>query len=69
MELTLFLLGETEVRIDGKLLKDLSAEKACALLFFLVVESHHAHRRDALAEMFWPEKPQGYGRNNLKQTL
>jgi len=69
MELTLFLLGETEVRVDGKLLKDLSAEKACALLFFLVVESHHAHRRDALAEMFWPEKPQGYGRNNLKQTL
>ena len=69
MELTLSLLGETEVQLDGKLLEDLSAEKACALLFFLVVESHHSHRRDALAEMFWPEKPPGYGRNNLKQTL
>jgi len=69
MELSLSLLGETEVRLDNKLLENLSAEKACALLFYLVVESHHAHRRDALAEMFWPEKPQGYGRNSLKQNL
>jgi len=49
MELSLSLLGETEVRLDNKLLENLSAEKACALLFYLVVESHHAHRRDALA--------------------
>jgi len=24
---------------------------------------------DALAEMFWPEKPEGFGRNSLKQAL
>ena len=69
MELSLSLLGETEVRLDGKLLDNLSAEKAYALLFYLVVESQYAHRRDALAEMLWPEKPAGSGRNSLKQTL
>ncbi len=69
MVLALTLLGETEVSLNGKRIKNLSAEKAHALLFYLVVESHHAHRREVLAEMFWPEKPQGYGRNNLKQNL
>ena len=69
MELTLSLLGDTEIKLNGKSLENLSAQKACALLFFLAVESDHAHQREALAEMFWPEKPEGYGRNSLKQTL
>ena len=69
MELALRLMGETEVRLNGKRIRNLSAEKAHALLFFLAVENDRAHRREALAEMFWPEKPEGYGRNNLKQTL
>ena len=69
MNLALTLLGETEFSLNGKPIKNLSAVKAYALLIFLIVDSHHAHRRDALAEMFWPNKPEGYGRNNLKQTL
>ena len=69
MDLALTLLGETGFNLNGKPIKNLSAEKAYALLIYLVVDSHHAHRRDALAEMFWPEKPEGSGRNNLKQTL
>ncbi|MGB2963203.1 MAG: BTAD domain-containing putative transcriptional regulator [Anaerolineales bacterium] len=69
MELTLSLLGETKICLDGGILNNLSAEKARALLFFLAVERDHAHRRDALAEVFWPEKPEGYGRNSLKQAL
>lgn len=69
MDLALTLLGETKFSLNGKPIKKLSAVKAYALLIYLVVDSNHAHRRDALAEMFWPEKPEGYGRNNLKQTL
>jgi len=69
VNLALTLLGETEFSLNGKPIKNLSAVKAYALLIFLIVDSHHAHRRDALAEMFWPNKPEGYGRNNLKQTL
>ena len=69
MVLTLSLLGETEVSLNGNVIDGLCAEKAQALLFYLAVESERAHRRESLAEMLWPERPPGYGRNNLKQTL
>jgi len=69
MKLGLSLLGETEICLDGQLVGTLRSEKACALLFFIAVESDTSHRRDALAEMFWPEKPEGFGRNSLKQAL
>lgn len=69
MDLALSLLGEIEISLNGNVLEDLCAEKAQALLFYLAVESNRAHRREFLAEMFWPEKPPGYARNNLKQTL
>jgi len=69
VELTFSLLGETQVFLNGKPIQDLSAEKARALLYYLAVEGDRAHRRESLAEMLWPEKPPGYGRNNLKQTL
>jgi len=69
MKLGLSLLGETEICLDGHLVETLRAEKARALLFFIAVESDTTHRRDALAEMFWPEKPEGFGRNSLKQAL
>lgn len=69
MSLTLSLLGETVVRLNGTPIENLSAEKALALLFYLAVESDRAHRREFLAEMLWPEKPPGFSRNNLKQAL
>ena len=69
MELALSLLGETEVSLNGNMIDDLCAEKAQALLFYLAVESDRAHRREFLAELFWPEKPPGFGRNSLKQAL
>lgn len=69
MGLTLSLLGEIEISLNGNSLQDLPSQKAQALLFYLAVESQRAHLREALAEMFWPEKPPGFGRNNLKQVL
>ena len=68
MKLGLSLLGEIEICLDGRLIENLRSEKARALLFYIAVESDTAHRRDALVEMFWPEKPEGYGRNSLKQA-
>ena len=68
MKLGLSLLGEIEICLDGRMVENLRSEKARALLFFIVIESDTAHRRDALVEMFWPEKPEGYGRNSLKQA-
>jgi len=69
MRLDLSLLGKAEIRLDEELVGDLRSEKARALLFFITIESNSSHRRDALAEMFWPDKPEGYGRNSLKQAL
>jgi len=69
MVLTLLLLGETVASLNGKQIDNLSAEKAQALLYYLAVESDRAHRREFLAEMFWPENLPGFGRNSLKQAL
>jgi DNA-binding SARP family transcriptional activator len=69
MALGLRLLGETYVSLNGNPLRNLNADKALALLFYLVVESDRAHRRESLAEILWPEKPEGFGRNSLKQAL
>lgn len=69
MNLALSLLGEIEVSLNGNVVCDLCAEKTQALLFYLAVESNRAHRREFLAEMFWPDNPPGYGRNSLKQAL
>ena len=69
MRLDLSLLGEPEIRLGGDLIPNLDSEKARALLFYIATEADRAHRRVELAEMFWPNKPEGYGRNSLKQSL
>jgi DNA-binding SARP family transcriptional activator len=45
------------------------SNKGRALLTYLALESDRPHRRDALAEMLWPNRPNPFGRNNLRQTL
>jgi predicted ATPase/DNA-binding SARP family transcriptional activator len=44
-------------------------DKVRALLTYLVVESHQAHRRETLVDMFWPDLPEAAARNNLRQAL
>ena len=54
--LALALFGPLRVTLDGR---DVSAggyEKVRALLVYLVVEADHAHRRDVLAALLWPEQ-------------
>jgi DNA-binding SARP family transcriptional activator len=43
--------------------------KEQALLAYLAVESARPHRREALAELFWPERPAGVARAGLRQAL
>ncbi|MFC1996549.1 diguanylate cyclase domain-containing protein [Chloroflexota bacterium] len=68
--LRLSLLGSFRCLVEGK---DVSAEfrtkKERALLAYLAVESDRKHQRDALGELFWPGKPEGYARMNLRQAL
>ena len=69
MRLSLTLLGAFQITLDGEPVTGFESDKVRALLAYLVLEADRPHRRDVLAEMFWPERPQGVARNNLKQAL
>lgn len=66
--LKISLLGTLEVSINEEPV-DISSNYVRALLLFLAIEKHRPHRREILAEMLWPEKPEGIARNSLKQAL
>jgi DNA-binding SARP family transcriptional activator len=68
-ELGLSLLGALQITLNGKPISSFDSDKVRALFVYLAVEANHSHRREALAEMFWPDKPEGVGRNNLRQSL
>ncbi|CAN0448303.1 unnamed protein product, partial [Discosporangium mesarthrocarpum] len=53
--LTLALLGTPRLTLTGQSLDDVFYEKIEALLSYLVVENNRPHRREVLAEMFWPD--------------
>jgi DNA-binding SARP family transcriptional activator/tetratricopeptide (TPR) repeat protein len=44
-------------------------KKHLALLVYLAVEGRRAHRRDRLAELFWPHVPAAEGRHSLATAL
>ncbi len=62
-------LGAFQARLDGQSLAAFRSDKVRALLVFLAVEAHRPHRREALAGMFWGERPDSASRNNLRQAL
>lgn len=67
--LSLSLLGPFQAWTSNGSLQLFRTAKERALVSYLVVENSRAHRRDALAGLFWPERPEGVARNNLRQAL
>jgi DNA-binding SARP family transcriptional activator/predicted ATPase len=67
--LTISLLGPFEVTLDGERLTGFDSNKVRALLAYLAVEAERPHRRDALAGLLWPERPDRAARSNLRHTL
>jgi DNA-binding SARP family transcriptional activator len=67
-ELTIALCGGFHVTRAGEFVS-FATDRARALLAYLAVEVGHAHRREALAALFWPEAPERLARQNLSQTL
>ncbi|MFO7634265.1 MAG: BTAD domain-containing putative transcriptional regulator [Caldilinea sp.] len=67
--LRLTLLGSFQALLDDRPIAAFESAKARALLAYLAVESDRAHRREALAELFWPERPPGAALANLRHTL
>jgi WD40 repeat protein/DNA-binding SARP family transcriptional activator len=68
MRRSLSLLGSFHATIDDKPVT-FPTDRARALLAYLAVERDRPHRREALAALFWPDKPESTGRVNLRQAL
>ena len=67
-ELKITLLGTLVITVNDEPIEVVS-NFVRALLLYLAVENDRPHRRDVLAELLWPDKPQGVARNSLKQAL
>ncbi len=64
-----FFLGDFRVLVEGRPASPFESDKARALLAYLLMESERPHRRDALAGLLWPERPDGAALRNLRQAL
>jgi DNA-binding SARP family transcriptional activator len=68
-KLSLYLLGDLRIEINNEPIENIPTDKARALLVYLALEGERPLHRDVLAEMFWPERPSGVGRANLRQAV
>lgn len=66
--LSLKLLGGSQIFLNGRPLRELTAAKSRAILFYLAVTNRPASR-DALAGLLWPEMPDADAKTNLRQAL
>jgi DNA-binding SARP family transcriptional activator/Leucine-rich repeat (LRR) protein len=67
--LKISLLGPLQVMLDEEPVTAFESDKVRALLAYLAVEADHPHRRETLAGLFWPERPERSARHNLSQAL
>jgi DNA-binding SARP family transcriptional activator len=67
--LAISLLGCFRVTLDDVPLTSFATDKVRALLAFLAVEADRPHRREALIDLLWPDRPPAAARNNLRQAL
>ncbi|WP_162005312.1 AAA family ATPase [Dictyobacter vulcani] len=66
-ELALFLFGSPNIEYNGTRIS-VDTRKASALLIYLVM-TRRRHRRDALANLLWPDYDQTHARATLRRTL
>ena len=67
--LSISLLGSFQVTLDGNPVVAFESDKVRAMLAYLVVEASQPHRRESLAGLLWPERPERSARQNLSQAL
>ena len=67
--LSISLLGLFQVLLHSKEVTGFDSDKARALLAYLALESDRPHRREALAGLLWPERPERDARHSLSQLL
>ncbi len=67
--LSISLFGTFEVALAGTPVTTFESDKVRALLAYLAVEADHPHRRETLAGLLWPERPERNARQSLSQAL
>jgi DNA-binding SARP family transcriptional activator len=67
--LSLSLLGPFQAALDGQTVAGFESDKVRALLAYLALEADRPHRRETLAGLLWPERPERSARRNLNQAL
>jgi len=67
--LAIRLLGPFQTTLDDEPVTQFESEKVRALLAYLAAEAEQPQRREFLAEMFWPGRPEGAARANLRHAL
>ncbi len=68
-KLSMKLLGQFEVLLDGEPVDSFAYNKLRALLAYLAVESARPLARAHLAALLWPDVPERLARQNLSQAL
>ena len=67
--LALALLGPFQATLNGQPVAALTAGRLRALLAYLAVEAGREHSREALAGLFWPERPDREALSALRYAL
>ena len=67
--LALSLLGSFQATLDGEPIAGFEANKVRALLAYLAVRADLLHRREALAGLLWPERPDRAALSSLRNAL
>ena len=67
--LSLAFLGPPVFTLDRFPVTGFKASKAKALLVYLAVEADRPHRRETLATLLWPNRPDRTARTNLRRAL
>lgn len=69
MQLVLSLFGSFSAALNEEAIPPSRTKKIEALLVYLIVESAHAHRRENLMGLLFPELSDDLASTNLRQTL
>ncbi|MHB0874753.1 MAG: BREX system ATP-binding domain-containing protein [Anaerolineae bacterium] len=69
MSLTLSLLGPFSATLNGREIGGFESDKVRALLVYLAVEGERPQRRERLAGLLWPERPDSVALGNLRAAL
>ena len=65
----LSLFGPFQAQLHSHLITHFESDKVRALLAYLAVEAGHTHRREALAGLLWPDRPDQVALTNLRHAL